>query len=495
MAQTILEEKKKSRLMTEGSIWKSILLFSVPLILGNMLQQLYNTADSIIVGNFVGSNALAAVGSSGSPIFLLIGFSQGIAVGAGVVVSQFLGAKDREGAHTAVHTSLALSAILGAILTVCGIAVSRALLTAMNTPAEVLEDAVLYMRLYFGGVLFSVVYNMAAGILNAAGNSKRSLLYLGAASITNIVLDLVLIAGCKMGVAGAAIATDISQLVSCVLSLRFLMRVEDDYRVTAKEVRVHKKMAVRIIKVGLPTGIQNMVISLSNVLVQVSVNGYGAAAMAGFAAYMKVDGFNILPVLSFGMAATTFVGLLGCRSAAEVQARREELCQTAYECGLYHDLGKCAVLMYIDNNARRLLDEEFFCIQSHPRTGADILNRMGCGRTLALAALYHHCYYNGKGGYPNDVPSCPPEIKGIVDALSVADSLDAATDNIGRCYNLAKPFRTLLEELRAQSGTRYAPNVVALFEDERFCQQLAENTDAERKRVYLQVYHAGSEEK
>ncbi len=191
----------------------------------------------------------------------------------------------------------------------------------------------------------------------------------------------------------------------------------------------------------------------------------------------------------------TLVGLLGCRSAAEVQARREELCQTAYECGLYHDLGKCAVLMYIDNNARRLLDEEFFCIQSHPRTGADILNRMGCGRTLALAALYHHCYYNGKGGYPNDVPSCPPEIKGIVDALSVADSLDAATDNIGRCYNLAKPFRTLLGELRAQSGTRYAPNVVALFEDERFCQQLAENTDAERKRVYLQVYHAGREEK
>lgn len=191
----------------------------------------------------------------------------------------------------------------------------------------------------------------------------------------------------------------------------------------------------------------------------------------------------------------TLVGLLGCRSAAEVQTRREELCQTAYECGLYHDLGKCAVLLYIDNNARRLLDEEFFCIQSHPRIGAAILNRMGCGRTLALAALYHHCYYNGKGGYPNDASPCPAEIKGIVDALSVADSLDAATDDIGRCYNLAKPFRTLLEELRAQSGTRYAPNVVALFEDERFCQQLAENTDAERKRVYLQVYHAGREEK
>ena len=308
MAQTILEEKKKSRLMTEGSIWKSILLFSVPLILGNMLQQLYNTADSIIVGNFVGSNALAAVGSSGSPIFLLIGFSQGIAVGAGVVVAQYLGAKDREDAQRAVHTALALAVLLGLILTIGGILVSRALLTAMDTPAEVLEDAVTYMQIYFGGVLFSVVYNMAAGILNAAGNSQRSLLYLGIASGTNILLDLVLIAGLRMGVAGAAIATDISQLVSCVLALRFLMQVQDDYRVTAREIRMHGKMAVRIIKVGLPTGIQNMVISLSNILVQAGVNGYGAAAMAGFAAYMKVDGFNILPIMSFSMAATTFVG-------------------------------------------------------------------------------------------------------------------------------------------------------------------------------------------
>lgn len=309
MAATVLEtQKKKTRLMTEGSIWKNILLFSVPLILGNLLQQLYNTADSIIVGNFVGSNALAAVGSSGSPIFLLIGFSQGIAVGAGVVVAQYLGAKDRKEAQEAVHTSLALAAILGLILTVGGILISRSLLTAMDTPAEVLEDAVTYMQIYFGGVLFSVVYNMAAGILNAAGNSQRSLLYLGIASGTNILLDLVLIAGLKMGVAGAAIATDVSQLVSCVLSLGFLMRVNDDYRVTAKEIKVHKKMAARIIKVGLPTGIQNMVISLSNILVQAGVNGYGATAMAGFAAYMKVDGFNILPIMSFSMAATTFVG-------------------------------------------------------------------------------------------------------------------------------------------------------------------------------------------
>ena len=302
------QQQKKTLLMTEGSIWKSILLFSVPLILGNLLQQLYNTADSIIVGNFLGSNALAAVGSSGSPIYLLIGFSQGIAVGAGVVVAQYLGAKDRKDAQDAIHTSLAIAVILGILLTIGGILFSRSLLVWMNTPDEVLTDAVTYMQIYFGGVLFSVVYNMAAGILNAAGNSQRSLIYLGFASVTNIILDLLFIAVFRMGVEGAAIATDLSQLVSCVLSLAFLSRVKADYQVTLRNIKVHPKMASRIVRIGLPTGIQNMVISFSNVLVQSSVNGYGAAAMAGFAAYMKIDGFNILPVTSFSMAATTFVG-------------------------------------------------------------------------------------------------------------------------------------------------------------------------------------------
>ena len=305
---TKIAASPQPRRMTEGSIAKSLLLFAVPLILGNLLQQLYNTADSIIVGNFVGANALAAVGSSGSPIYLLIGFSQGVAVGAGVVVAQYLGAKDRADTRLAVHTALAISVVMGLILTIGGVACGRALLEWMNTPAEVLEDAVTYIRIYFGGVLFSVVYNMTAGILNAAGNSRRSLIYLAYASLTNILLDLVFIVGLKMGVAGAAIATDISQLVSCLLSLRFLLRVEDDYRVRLRDIRLHGRMALRIIRVGLPTGIQNMVISFSNVLVQASVNSYGAAAMAGFAAYMKVDGFNILPVSSISMAATTFVG-------------------------------------------------------------------------------------------------------------------------------------------------------------------------------------------
>ena len=308
MAAAQAPSKEHTNLMTEGSIVKNLLLFALPLIFGNLLQQMYNTADSIIVGNFVGSNALAAVGSSGSPIYLLIGFSQGVAVGAGVVVSQYLGAGDRKETREAVHTSLAIAVIMGLVLTIGGVACGRALLVAMNTPAEVLTDAVTYLRIYFGGVLFSVVYNMTAGILNAAGNSRRSLIYLACASVTNIVLDLVLIAGLKMGVAGAAIATDLSQLVSCVLSLRFLMKTDDACHVDLSAIRLYRRMVGRIIRVGLPTGIQNMVISISNVLVQASVNSYGAAAMAGFGAYMKIDGFNILPVTSISMAATTFVG-------------------------------------------------------------------------------------------------------------------------------------------------------------------------------------------
>ena len=184
------------------------------------------------------------------------------------------------------------------------------------------------------------------------------------------------------------------------------------------------------------------------------------------------------------------IGLLGCKTAAEVQARKPELLQTAYDCGLYHDVGKSAVIMYIDTNSRSLLEEEFCCIQSHPVIGYGLLREAGYEEYLAPAALYHHCFYNGQGGYPREVPPCPQNIKGIVDVLTVADALDAATDNIGRCYNRAKPLRTLVGELQAQSGTRYAPDVVALFRDETFCEVLAQKLDAERKKVYLQAYHA-----
>lgn len=299
---------KKSTAMTEGSIWKKILFFSIPLILGNLFQQLYNTVDSIIVGNYIGSEALAAVGSSGSLINLLIGFCIGASAGAGVVIAQFYGAQDREGVRKAVHTTIAIAIAAGAVLTVVGIVATPILLKAMGTPQEVFDQASIYLKVYFGGILFSVVYNMSAGILNAVGNSKRSLVYLMIAATSNIFLDLLFVVVLKMGIVGAAIATDISQLLSCIFIILFLVRSEDVYRVKLKDIRCYDNLLGKILKIGLPTGVQNIVISLSNVIVQSSVNSFGAVAMAGFAAYIKVDGFNILPVLSFSMAATTFVG-------------------------------------------------------------------------------------------------------------------------------------------------------------------------------------------
>lgn len=294
--------------MTEGNIWKLLIIFSIPLILGNLLQQMYNTADSIIVGNFVGSNGLAAVGSGTALINLIIAFSQGAAVGAGVIVSQNLGARDKQKTKLAVHTAMCIAIILGVILSAIGVILSRDLLIWMKTPKSVLKDSVLYLQIYCGGLIFNVIYNMATGILNAAGNSKRPLIYLAIASVTNIILDLVFIKELKWGVKGAAIATDISQALSCVLAVGYLLRVNSDYKLIIKELKIHGNTAKQIIRVGLPTAIQNMVISFSNVLVQSSVNSYGATAMAGYAAYLKIDGFNILPVLSISMAVTTFTG-------------------------------------------------------------------------------------------------------------------------------------------------------------------------------------------
>ena len=294
--------------MTDGNIWKLLIIFSIPLILGNLLQQMYNTADSIIVGNFVGSNGLAAVGSGTALINLIIALSQGAAVGAGVIVSQNLGARDKQKTKLAMHTAMCIAIILGVILSAIGVIFSRDLLIWMKTPKSVLKDSVLYLQIYCGGLIFNVIYNMATGILNAAGNSKRPLIYLAIASVTNIILDLVFIKALKWGVKGAAIATDISQALSCVLAVGYLLRVNSDYKLIVKELKIHGNTAKQIIRVGLPTAIQNMVISFSNVLVQSSVNSYGATAMAGYAAYLKIDGFNILPVLSISMAVTTFMG-------------------------------------------------------------------------------------------------------------------------------------------------------------------------------------------
>lgn len=308
LQKSLAKNNKNTLLMTQGNIWKLLITFSIPLIIGNLLQQMYNTADSIIVGNFVGSNGLAAVGSGTALINLIIAFAQGAAVGAGVVVSQYIGADKKDKIKISVHTSICISIILGLILSLLGIFASPSLLIMMKTPKVVLKSSILYLQIYCGGLIFNVIYNMATGILNAAGNSKKPLVYLAIASFTNIILDLLFIKIFKLGVMGAAIATDISQAISCILAIGYLLKVKSDYKLYIKDLKINKETAVKIIKIGLPTAIQNMVISFSNVLVQSSVNAYGATAMAGYAAYLKIDGFNILPVLSISMAVTTFTG-------------------------------------------------------------------------------------------------------------------------------------------------------------------------------------------
>ena len=309
-AESSREQKQETKgmLMTEGVIWKQILAFSLPLLVGNLFQQLYNTVDSIVVGNYVSSQALAAVGTSNSLINLIIGMFLGISVGAGVIISQYYGAKNHRKLSWAVHTCIALSIIGGLGMIVLGVWLSPIILVWMNTPADVLADSTTYLRIYFCGSLFNIVYNMGSGILRAVGDSKRPLYYLIASSLTNVVLDLLFVLAFHWDVAGVAIATIISQGVSAVLVMWNLMRTKEPYRVEIKNIRIDKRMMKRVLMVGIPSGIQQSIISLSNVIVQSNINVYGSAAMAGFGSYSKVEGFIMLPLQTTCMSATTFTG-------------------------------------------------------------------------------------------------------------------------------------------------------------------------------------------
>ncbi len=299
---------KKTMLMTEGTIWEQLLLFSIPLLIGNLFQQLYNTVDSIVVGNFIGSEALAAVGSSNSLINLIIGMFLGIATGAGVIISQYYGAGDERKLSWAVHTCIALSLIGGVALSILGVLASPLILKWMGTPDDVMDGSVIYLRIFFSGSLFNLLYNMTAGVLRAVGDSRRPLYYLAVSSAVNVVLDLLFVVGFHMGIAGAAWATIIAQAVSAALALIALMRTQDIYRVELKKIKIDVRMMKRILAIGIPSGIQQSIISLSNVIVQANINIYGSAAMAGYGASSKIDGFVTLPLQSFCIAATTFTG-------------------------------------------------------------------------------------------------------------------------------------------------------------------------------------------
>ena len=275
---------------------------------------MYNTADSLIVGNILGSDALAAVSSSGSLIFLLVGFFNGIAVGAGVVISKYFGAKDYENLKKAVHTDVAFGLVAGVLLTVIGMALAPQILVWMGTPEEVLPNSILYFRMYFAGSLAFVMYNIVMGILQAVGDSRHPLYYLIFSSIINVALDLLFVGVFGWGVASAAAATAISQAASALLCFIRLVRTKEVYQVDVREIRFHRTQLRQIIQIGLPSGMQNSIISIANIVVQSNINKFGVMAVAGYGVYSKIEGFAFLPITCFAMSLTTFIGQnLGAR--------------------------------------------------------------------------------------------------------------------------------------------------------------------------------------
>ena len=299
----------KGNRITEGSIFGQLLLFFFPILFGTFFQQLYNTADAMVVGRFVGKQALAAVGGSTSTLInLLVGFFVGLSSGATVVISQFYGARKADKVHWAVHTSIAFSVIGGIIFMIVGLVGSPWALEAMKTPEDVMGHAVVYIRIYFLGIIVNLVYNMGAGILRAVGDSRRPLYFLIASCFTNIILDVLLVAVLGMGVAGAALATITSQLLSAVLVVLALMKTDDMYKLEWKKVRIDQRMLQRIVRIGIPAGMQSVMYNISNVIIQAGVNTLGTDNVTAWATYGKVDGLYWMMINALGISATTFVG-------------------------------------------------------------------------------------------------------------------------------------------------------------------------------------------
>lgn len=292
--------------MTKGSPWRLIVSFAMPVLLSQVFQQLYNTADTFIVGRFLGDEALAAVSSSGPLIFLLISFFEGLTLGASVVISRYFGAGEYDRVEKAIHTSIVVSVLCGVFITVFGVLMTPHILRWMGTDHEVLPDAIDYFRYYFLGVLAVVLYNACKSIMNALGDSKRPLYYLLLSSAINIVLDVLFIGGFGWGVWSAAFATTISQAISMILCLVHLSAKNTAFRLEWQKLRIDAEMLRQIVRYGLPSGVQNSVIGFANVIVQTNINAFGKIAMAAFGTYSKLEGFAFLPITSFTMALTTY---------------------------------------------------------------------------------------------------------------------------------------------------------------------------------------------
>lgn len=300
---------EKSNQITEGVIWKQLLLFFFPIVFGTFFQQIYNTADTVVVGRFVGKQALAAVGGSASQMVnLLVGFFVGLSSGAAVIISQFYGAKDEKNVRVTLHTAFAFSVVGGVILTIVGIGLSKPVLYWMNTPEDVIADSVTYLYIYFCGMIFNLIYNMGSGILRAVGDSKRPLYVLSVTCILNIILDVVFIVAFGMGVAGVAVATILSQAVSAGIVVWLLVKSTEMYRLVPREIKVQGKSLKSILRIGVPAGMESVMYGISNLVIQVFVNGLGTDTVAAWGTLAKIDAIFWMVINAFSIAITTFVG-------------------------------------------------------------------------------------------------------------------------------------------------------------------------------------------
>ena len=295
--------------ITEGVIWKQLLFFFFPILLGTLFQQLYNTADTVVVGRFVGTKALAAVGgSTGQIVNLVVNFFVGLASGATVIIARYYGARDRIKLNNALHTAIALSIVGGIVTAVAGISLTPFLLQMMNTPADVIEGSTMYLRIYFAGIIFVFVYNIGSGILRAGGDSKRPLYFLIVCCFLNIFLDILFVVYLKLGVKGAAFATVISQAVSALLVILSLTKSVDIYRLRPNKIRFYKSLLIAIVTIGLPAGLQSVMYGISNIIIQTSLNSLGTETVAAHTAFAKIDAIYWMISGAFSVSIITFIG-------------------------------------------------------------------------------------------------------------------------------------------------------------------------------------------
>jgi len=366
--------------LLEGKVINKLLLFALPIFLSTLFQQLYSVVDSLIVGNYVGTQALAAISSTQSLTFLTVGFFIGTFSGVSVVISKYFGSKKFEVVEDAVATAVILGLVFGLLLTIFGVAFTPFLLKIMRCPTDVIDLAISYMRIYFLGVTSLIMFNTTNGILQAVGNSKLPLIYLIISSLLNIILDYTFVAKFGFGIQGAAVATVIAQTVSVILSLRHLLTVDAVYRISINKLKFHKKLIIEMLKLGIPSGIQNSVISIGNIVVQSNINLFGSYAMAGSGVYGRIQGFGFIPITSFSIALTTFVSQnLGAKKYKRV--KEGCLASVLMGCGIAITIG-----IFIYFNAHNLI----FYFDDHPeviRIGS--LQAKICSLFFCLVAFSH----------------------------------------------------------------------------------------------------------